>query len=543
MKKTFIILLLFAIFGNIYAKEENYTAKDHYDMAIESIRANNYDNAFTNLTEAINIDPTTSDYYYIRYVITEENLKLLLENSDKNDPESQKLISSYIRFCLNDINNAILYWNKDSRFSKSTFYMSRAKIYYEMGHYEEAMKDCNTSYRTLNKKDYDTALDVLAIRAHLYSMKGENDKCILDLHEILKYCKKAIKKEPNDISYYKTSLNANYKLGYYMSVVEDAFDMIENFPPKDFEEFDAYDEALRVDLKHAKKLTENKLKKYPDDKNWLYMQGLLTFYDKNYKLSLEQFDNILKKYGNNYRLLHAKFICYYNLQCLEKSLVALDKIEEVYDSLDYSERYYKISTYPLLNEHEKTIEESTKFLDSLGFDPTIQLLRAEAYLELGDDTKAIIDMNAVIEKDSTNAYAYYKRAKLHKKYNATGLANANYEMVLKLDTICNTSSNRHYALYHLGKKEEALEWIESIISSYPNDKGAFYDKACLLSLMGNKKEAIKNLEKAFELGYRYFIHINEDNDLDILREEPEFIALIEKYKAMHENECAELVEP
>ena len=78
MKKTFIILLLFAIFGNIYAKEENYTAKDHYDMAIESIRANNYDNAFTNLTEAINIDPTTSDYYYIRYVITEENLKLLL---------------------------------------------------------------------------------------------------------------------------------------------------------------------------------------------------------------------------------------------------------------------------------------------------------------------------------------------------------------------------------------------------------------------------------------------------------------------------------
>ena len=542
MKKSILIVFLLAIFGNLFAQADNYTHEDYAKLAIESVRAKNYDDAFKYISEAINLHPTSSDYYYWRFTIVSDELNYLIKNAN-NTPEEQELITSYARYCLNDINNAILYWNKKAIYSKSAYYAGRADVYYTMGHYEEAMSDCNTSYRTLTKNDFDTALDVLSIRAHLYNIKGENSKCILDLHEILNYCKKAIKKYPTNIEYYTTSLNTNYKLGYYQSVVEDAFSMIEAFPPKEYEEFDAYDTAFQTDLKHAKKLVESKLKKYPEDKNWLYLQALITFYNKDYKLCLELFDNIINKYGTNYRLLHAKFICYYNLNCLEKSLATLDKIEKTFENLDYNDIYYRISIYRYMNEYEKLIEESTELLDSIGFNSTMLLVRAEAYLEIGDDTKAIIDMNTVIEKDSTNTYAYYKRAKLHQKYNATGLANANYEMVLKLDTISNSSSNRHYALFHLGYKDEAFEWINRILSTSPDAEGIYYDKACLLALIGNKEEALKSIEKALELGYNYFAHIKKDNDLQILRQEPEFIALIEKYEAIHDSKCAELLEP
>ena len=220
----------------------------------------------------------------------------------------------------------------------------------------------------------------------------------------------------------------------------------------------------------------------------------------------------------------------------------------VFSFSDFSESigFIKLSCRDIslsYREYEKLIEESTVLLDSIGFNSTILLARAEAYLEIGDDTKAIIDMNTVIEKDSTNTYAYYKRAKLHKKYDATSLANANFEMVLKLDTISNSSSNRHYALFHLGYKDEAFEWINRILSTSPDAEGIYYDKACLLALIGNKEEALKSIEKALELGYNYFAHIKKDNDLQILRQEPEFIALIEKYEAIHDSKCAELLEP
>ena len=58
--------------------------------------------------------------------------------------------------------------------------------------------------------------------------------------------------------------------------------------------------------------------------------------------------------------------------------------------------------------------------------------------------------------------------------------------------------------------------------------------------MGRVPEAISALETAFEKGYRSFAHIENDDDVDALRNEPEFISLIRRYQAEMDAEKSEV---
>ncbi|MBQ4306074.1 MAG: TIGR02281 family clan AA aspartic protease, partial [Bacteroidales bacterium] len=95
-------------------------------------------------------------------------------------------------------------------------------------------------------------------------------------------------------------------------------------------------------------------------------------------------------------------------------------------------------------------------------------------------------------------------------------------------------SCRQYALHFLGRDKEAEEWMDRIIASDPENDGNYYDRACLFARMGRLEESIGALRVAFEKGYRSFGHINNDDDMDPIRELPEFKTLVNEYKTMHE---------
>ena len=112
-----------------------------------------------------------------------------------------------------------------------------------------------------------------------------------------------------------------------------------------------------------------------------------------------------------------------------------------------------------------------------------------------------------------------------------------FEMVLKQDTVFKDNDNaiRQYALFYLGRVEEAKAWQDSILSDNPN-KGDYYDAACLYSLMGEKEKSIEYLRKSLESGFRRFAHIRRDYDLDNIRNESAFIDLINEYEMKYESE-------
>ncbi len=54
----------------------------------------------------------------------------------------------------------------------------------------------------------------------------------------------------------------------------------------------------------------------------------------------------------------------------------------------------------------------------------------------------------------------------------------------------------------------------------------YYNQCCVYSLTGNKTQALRSLKKSIEAGYFYYGHIQEDSDLNNIRNEKEFKDLI-----------------
>lgn len=72
-----------------------------------------------------------------------------------------------------------------------------------------------------------------------------------------------------------------------------------------------------------------------------------------------------------------------------------------------------------------------------------------------------------------------------------------------------------------------------------DDKGKYYDAACLYSLMGDTDKSLSYLEKALQNGFRRFAHIARDEDLKNLRKNPRYKSLIDKYKKIMAEEISE----
>ena len=112
-------------------------------------------------------------------------------------------------------------------------------------------------------------------------------------------------------------------------------------------------------------------------------------------------------------------------------------------------------------------------------------------------------------------------------------ATTDFEAVLQRDTVVSSNSCRQYALHFLGQDKEAEDWMEKVIALDPDESGNYYDKACLLARMGRLQESVAALRTAFEKGHRNFAHIRLDDDMDPIRELPEFKELIAEYEAIH----------
>ena len=84
------------------------------------------------------------------------------------------------------------------------------------------------------------------------------------------------------------------------------------------------------------------------------------------------------------------------------------------------------------------------------------------------------------------------------------------------------------ALAHFKKKEhrKALETCQKILASNPDNMIAWYNSACAYSLMKNKAKAVDALNKSIEAGYVNFQHMEQDTDLDGIRAEPGYQAIL-----------------
>ncbi len=85
-----------------------------------------------------------------------------------------------------------------------------------------------------------------------------------------------------------------------------------------------------------------------------------------------------------------------------------------------------------------------------------------------------------------------------------------------------------HAYTQSGKFELGLEVDRRLAELRPDDAVVHYNLACSYALLSDTDLAIAALERAIELGYDDLAHLEKDKDLDSLRADRRFLALVKK---------------
>lgn len=81
-----------------------------------------------------------------------------------------------------------------------------------------------------------------------------------------------------------------------------------------------------------------------------------------------------------------------------------------------------------------------------------------------------------------------------------------------------------------GLHERALEIDRRLAAALPHDSVVQYNLACSLACNGLATDAVAALRRAFERGYDDFEHLDLDQDLEALRTDPRYVALLEEFR-------------
>jgi len=81
-----------------------------------------------------------------------------------------------------------------------------------------------------------------------------------------------------------------------------------------------------------------------------------------------------------------------------------------------------------------------------------------------------------------------------------------------------------------GRFSDGLQIDKRLIQLRPTDPLAHYNLACSFALLKRTDLAIKTLRRAVELGYHDFRYMREDHDLDGIRHDPRFRALLREFE-------------
>ena len=460
---------------------------------------------------------------------------------------------------LSDLNNAIKYYNKHNEYKLSSIYTGRAMVYEDMGELEKAIADYTSAYDNTQKED--TSLShitcILESRAHLYYTQknysaADNDYRLMMKHDEANQAamvglarnmimrdeyQKAVDMLNNCQKYgddydqiYRFRLQVYDKLGEIDKAIDDA---IEYYGISDNPDVELVESTLKKHISYAlAKITENM---NADDEDmrlqWIVLKGQIYALGYDYMSAIELYNKMEKEYGENVNTTYYRAQWYAGIDDYDRAIADMLKcVEETAEKKVYPIMHLT-SFYRQNGQFDEAIKWASKLIDLIPTDAFGYYVRGWCNELKGNDKEAMKNYNAGIDVDKEYPYIYLMRGEQYLKQGDKERANADFEEILKQDTIAEDGTCRMYALHFLGRDAEAIEWMDKVIENDPDNKGHYYDQACLYARMDKLQESVAALRTAFEKGFRTFAHIDADDDMDAIREMPEFKALIKEYKA------------
>jgi clan AA aspartic protease (TIGR02281 family) len=532
MKKT--VLLFIALFSTLLGKAQSY----NFEQGVKAYNENDLDKAMEYFGREINDNPKAPLSYYYRAIIynyQEQNSAALRDINTviKYSSSKDKLLLAGAHRLRGDIYVKIE--NYDKTFEDYAvalklapddpeIYIDRAQIYFELNQYQKAEAD----YKQALKMDESLVVAWVGLGRNYLNQKN--------FPEAEKTLNKVIKLAPSYTAGYKFRARYYYELQKYTNAIDDIFYAFQ---------LDESDNRIRsILLFYSEKnyplslsKVNSQISAYPEKDIWYFIRAQLNEGKYNFTAAIKDYTKLMELSDIGFRsdLLRYRANCYSNSGMYE---LAISDYNEII-SIDSSNAYayaYRGDVKRLMGEYTSAIIDFTKAIEVAPSEAWFYYRRGWTREFMKEFDAALNDYNEAISVDDKYTYTYLNRGRLYASHLKNPLkAKDDYLKILSLDTTVVEQGNcRHYALFHLGRKEEAIAWITKIIEQYPTD-GNYYDATCLYSLMNNSTEALSNLKIAFAKGYRDFVHLSYDEDLDNIRNLAGFKSLVQEWKNTFEE--------
>jgi len=204
-----------------------------------------------------------------------------------------------------------------------------------------------------------------------------------------------------------------------------------------------------------------------------------------------------------------KFLIFTVLMCLSIPLLAQSDQSECVAA--FEEKEYR-TAFDCLNE----------YLEKQPDDVVALYYRARIW-------QVIEFYEEAIELEDDDVRMYMERGRLYReKLNEPVLAEQDLRSVLDLDIGYRESCNeRQFALFFLGDVQKAVQWQNAILNYFPTNWN-YYNAARIYSLSGRKQEALAFLRMALEKGFSNISRMENDGNLETVRELQGFVELVNK---------------
>ena len=391
-------------------------------------------------------------------------------------------------------------------------FWERAQIYFEQEKYDLADAD----YRAMQKLDANSPLSFMGLGRN--EVKRGNFQNAVDLYDHV------VALYPEYESGYSFRAEAYMGLKRYMEAASDIVKALElDYDNKAF--------GLMIEIADSAFVQiSTKLKAMAvTDANsayWPYCLGVINEHVKKYN---DAITNYLKasKLDEDAMTYSRISSCYEDMGEWASAIEYMDKAISL-DPKDTDYVLYKANIYYEAGQIQTAIEVMDQYIELVPDYAGGYYRRGWFKDNIKDIDGAIEDYTTSITLDSDYPYAIMSRGNMYLLKGENELAKKDFEMVVQKDTIPEEGSCTMYALMHLGRNDEAIEWMNKMLES-SEEEGVRYEAACLYSLMGDIEKSLYYLEESLKRGNKSYHHMMTDDDIDNIRNLDAFKALMEKY--------------
>lgn len=533
--RTILLSFLIACSSVLYADNIKRPDSYNYTRGIEAIQNNNLDEALDYLNKEITEHPDNG--YAFAWMASVRNY---------NEEYGRALTAA---------NTAVKKIPSKDKEYKAFAFSTRASVFLNLEDTIQAMKDYAQAIALTPEDDrlYNT-------RAQLYYEQGKDDLADNDYRKMISL------KEGDVMGYMGLGRNANAQKRYedaiklfdYVNKLEPSYSSAYSFRAESYIGLKKYNEAIDdiitalgidqdnkafyelqtlADSAFAQTIAKLKIQKLkePKESSWPYDLGVVYEKTDRYAKAIPFYKESLAIESNK-ETANRIANCYNEIGDYDKALEYCDQAIAL-DSTKTNYLYFKANILDNAGRSEEAIKVMDNYIAQNPEEYFPYYRRGWFKDHSGKIDDAIEDYTMAITLQPNYAYQYLNRGVLYMQKGNKQVADNDFRQVILLDSVPDAPECAFYAYYYLGDRDKAIETLNKALKK--DAKANYYDAACLYSIMNDKDKAISYLRKALENGYREFVHIKRDRDLNNIRTATEYKALMAEYEQKHLQEIAE----